>query len=68
MCNQWIAVTDKLPWLDCWVLVYAHGAMNCMAYYDGQWRDWVGMTMSNIVISEITHWMPLPKPPEGMLR
>lgn len=47
-----------------WVLVYADGAVNCMAYSGGgQWKDWTNAQCHNIFIEEITPWMPLPKSP-----
>jgi len=62
---KWISVKDGLPPEDkCWVLVYADGAMNCMAYFDGRWVDWVGATAHNINVNDITHWMPLPVSPD----
>lgn len=62
--SQWISVEDELPPSDnCWVLVYADGAINCMGYSDGQWGDWTYAKAHNIAIGEITHWMPLPEAP-----
>ena len=46
-----------------WVLVYADGAVNCMAYSGGQWKDWTNAQLHNIVIEDITHWMRLPDSP-----
>lgn len=62
--NEWISVKDRMPPDDnCWVLVCADGAMNVMAWYDGKWCDWVKTRNSNIVVSEISHWMSLPAEP-----
>ena len=73
---NWISVKDKLPEEDGWYLVFAPGywgnsriyGLDGMAYsnfkqnYKKHWgiergtsRGWVGI---------ITHWMPLPEPPE----
>jgi len=60
---EWISVEDELPKEQSWVLVYADGAMNCMAYYKGEWKEWTSAQAHNIVIGSITHWMPLPDKP-----
>jgi len=63
----WISVDDRLPAEDkCWVLVFAGGAINCMAYYRGEWDDWCMAQSPNIHTEDITHWMPLPAPPTGI--
>lgn len=48
---EWISVKDRLPGRGKNVLIYG----NCL------WKTERGMLMS-----EITHWMPLPKPPKEM--
>ena len=60
---KWISVKERLPDDSSWVLVYADGAMNCMAFSKGKWVDWTLSSAGNIVISDITHWMPLPDRP-----
>ena len=61
---KWISVKDRMPpQNECWVLVYADGAMGCMAYHNGKWKDWSNATTPNINVDDITHWMPLPEPP-----
>ncbi|OGC94038.1 MAG: hypothetical protein A2W25_11695 [candidate division Zixibacteria bacterium RBG_16_53_22] len=60
--SNWISMKNRLPESPAWVLVYASGAMNCMAY-DGGWKDWTAAQAHNIAIDDITHWMPLPWPP-----
>lgn len=67
MTNQWIKVTDRKPNKDVRVLVYL-GKTNSYcsdmttAYYDGRER-WVGACYKMI-----THWMPLPQPPDKWQR
>ena len=60
---EWISVNEHLPDDPSWVLVYADGAMNCMAFDEGQWKEWTAAKAHNIFLPAITHWMPLPKPP-----
>ena len=73
---NWISIKDRLPENDGWYLVFAPGywgnsriyGLDGMAYsnfkhnYKEHWgiergtsRGWAGI---------ITHWMPLPEPPE----
>ena len=59
--NEWIKTTDRLPEDDRHVLCLTRtkkGLWNVVIgyYMDGFWR--VGMN------SNVTHWMPLPEPPE----
>ncbi len=62
--SEWISVEDELPdSIFDWVLVFADGAMCTMAYSaKNGFYEVYGNTCGNIVIEEITHWMPLPKP------
>ena len=54
----WISVKDKLPDNTEWVLVYADGAINCMAYVKnrGTFEDWTYPENPNVVPELITHW------------
>lgn len=65
---QWIPVTERLPERTTPphdVLVYHD--LNCGMFVDrawysydrNRWRSHVGMKL------KVTHWMPLPEPPEG---
>lgn len=60
---EWIACSERLPNEVEWCLVFADGAMNCMAFNNGNWEDWVSAALPNIRAGEITHWMPLPAAP-----
>jgi len=66
---EWTSIEDKLPPDDnCWVLVYANGAINCMAYFKSEWRRWSCSEddpLFNIRQEDITHWMPLPPAPHN---
>lgn len=69
---RWIPVTERLPDDDIYVLVIVsgkpcknvtlHNAVE-LAEYDPEgwilemWPDWMD--------ADVTHWMPLPEPPEG---
>ena len=55
--QEWISVKDRLPKLTYCVLVvgaYSEMAIDALGT-DG---EWMGM------VEDITHWMPLPKPPK----
>ena len=56
--GQWIAVTERLPELGRYVLVYEAGTSTADIYIDfladeAYWSD----------TDHVTHWMPLPEPP-----
>ena len=56
--QEWISVKDRLPEPTYCVLVvgaYSEMAIDALGT-DG---EWMGM------VEDITHWMPLPKPPKG---
>ena len=63
--KEW-RLADTAP-QETWVLVvYKSGEMGgdvsiAMLYKNGTWTDWDGD-----LYGEITHWMPLPNPPENM--
>ncbi len=58
-CPRWFGVEEKLPEEQEWVLTYRN-EMIWPAYRNslGEWVDEGG------IVSYITHWMPLPDPPE----
>ena len=67
--NEWVSVEDELPDFDTPVLVYVKdifdnkSIINITKYtitYDLT-NNWLGYENSSF---KITHWMPLPKPPE----
>lgn len=51
--GQWISVKDRLPEGDC--IVYEANSGNVLIAREDEWTavDW-----------DVTHWMPLPEPPE----
>lgn len=76
--SEWISVTKRLPDpIDRYVLVsgvdpklYGHREFHVCALDDddhgftGPASEWRWMTEAGRVISEVTHWMPLPEPPK----
>lgn len=59
--NRWISVKDRLPLCGDRVIV-TDGVFVCEAFLSisGKWvRNGIGW-----IASEITHWMPMPEPPE----
>ena len=63
--SKWIPVTERLPkeWTD--VLVFSKCGFCVVAVYlgsHGKWREsWTHMMVDD---DTVTHWMPLPAPPE----
>ena len=64
--QQWIPVSERLPTDSKAVLVYAPRNRNifeCFHRSDGYWET--ASYTFGILHDEVTHWMPLPQPPEG---
>ena len=68
----WISVDDRLPNSNgCYIVwrphFYPDFGMPAICYFDGTdtWYDSYGVDFSRTLCSnDITHWMPLPEPPE----
>ncbi len=69
---EWISVKDKLPPNDYLVLCFKeHIGCNSLSFYMGKgrvmkkgfWR--VGDDGYAVKEPKVTHWMPLPQPPDG---
>lgn len=61
---DWISVKDRLPKDDATYLVYGRNGYGIVfAVYYGD-REWLTDDLTNIT-RFVTHWMPLPSPPEG---
>jgi len=63
---KWKDAINDPPEVSTWALVYADGAMACRAWNPERecWEDWQGCTTSVLIMTDITHWMPLPEAPE----
>lgn len=62
--SKWIPVEERLPEKDKYCFCYSikYGGYMFIGYrgwYSGEWME--GGTMH---IGDVTHWMPLPEPPE----
>ena len=71
--TMWIPVTERLPNCNgCYLVLRPHFfggevGMPSICYFDGSntWHDSYGVDFERILHPEdITHWMPLPQPPE----
>jgi len=75
--NRWIPCSERLPEKECYALIYfgqgttAEGITD--AWYDGKSWNYTNSIIENgaeweetvWIPHEVTHWMPLPEPPEG---
>ena len=64
---KWISVKNKKPDYDVEVLVFLKScftSLDCqylaLFTHDELWEE----TLENEILKNVTHWMPLPKPPE----
>lgn len=56
--SEWISVENALPLSGLEVLTYGAEGMHC-AMENGMWY-----TQGALKLKRVTHWMPLPPPPE----
>lgn len=63
--QRWIPVTERLPEEDVAVLCFSdsYGGTRFIGYIDYRCKAWIEDGMLHI--GNVTHWMPLPKPPKG---
>ena len=63
---EWISVKDRLPKDDEDVLVIDDtGRMAVSCYFFSSYGSWLWENRDDqVLLGEVTHWMPLPNPPE----
>lgn len=67
---EWISVKDRLPGEGTHVLIYGRPKIGEVPYivdqiYKGDWMLW-GVWNNTSRGYIVTHWMPLPEPPEAV--
>ena len=64
--TDWIRCSERVPEVTQWCLCFADGAIACRAWnYENQrWEDWQGCQDPGLALQAITHWQPLPPPPD----
>ena len=64
--QEWIPVTERLPVIGRSVIAYnAPAKCAAEAMYKGEGRFLQFRWEARLQGQEVTHWMPLPKPPKG---
>ena len=71
--QEWIPVEERLPENDVMVIGYTpcDGFMFVGYYHEEKKYDWkvwriiTAMRSTKVITKKVTHWMPLPEPPEG---
>ena len=62
--SPWISVDDRLPNKNFdWVLAVADGAIGTIGYSENKGFFEPHPTKTQLVLGEVSHWMPLPSPP-----
>lgn len=62
--SEWISVEDRLPdEIFDWILACADGAVSTIGYSKEKGFHCPYPTSTQLIIEEITHWQPLPEPP-----
>ena len=63
--DGWISVKDRLPEQGYWCLIYSWRGTMVASFWKNSWcffqYNKAGIT---IELSDVSHWMPLPKPPK----
>lgn len=67
--KDWISVNDRLPEKDVNVLCYTHGDIveGYLCSNDNVFKpeiDCIGYMQNDVMVIDVTHWMPLPEPPK----
>jgi hypothetical protein len=58
--REWVSLKDGLPLNGLYLCLFYSGIMEVMQFFDGHWTDYRGG-----MEDWITHWMPLPEPPNA---
>ena len=65
---EWIKTSDRLPeegaWYMCWASLKGCGFQQEILFFDGENEHGIHWLMDGDFEGEVTHWMPLPSPPE----
>jgi hypothetical protein len=61
----WIPVTERLPEPNVFVLVAVEARRPRRQVYEGYFTGIFWATPANRMLEPVTHWQPLPAPPEG---
>lgn len=61
---KWISVDERLPKDKQYVLIMWNGVLQ-FGFYKPNRREWVNLITGCDTKYKVTHWMPLPEPPEG---
>lgn len=63
---RWVMVSERLPQIGMRVLFYNNFIKNIhKGWYSGdEWVSEIGVFYNGDKLKRITHWMPLPQPPE----
>ena len=64
--SEWISVKDRLPLKHIGVIVWVEAGSWGKGFLDadGRWRSFDTSFSLETYIPMVTHWMPLPEPPE----
>lgn len=61
--QRWIPVTERLPQNDTYILVTTDGVVVPAYWHNDRMLAFTAIGVARVV--GVTHWMPLPKPPNG---
>lgn len=62
---KWISVNDRLPEFGDTAVIRFDGKTDIATYWRGELcPHWRGQWYGTIYLGSVTHWMPLPEPPE----
>ena len=63
--QRWISVEERLPEDSDEVNLCTRSGIVGIGYYDKYRKNWVQYYAGGALCVDVTHWMPLPKPPKG---